>query len=136
MAQQRTGGTGSGREDADPDAASRTGSGRNAAERAGTDRPLEERIRERAHRIWEEEGRPEGRAQAHWDMASELVAQQDGLRGTLEKNPAGGPDDTAQRTEPVEPSLAVENLGDLPGLTDQGEEQQFPTRDNRTDRPS
>jgi hypothetical protein len=29
----------------------------------------EQRIRARAYRIWEEEGRPEGRAEVHWDMA-------------------------------------------------------------------
>jgi hypothetical protein len=31
---------------------------------------LEHRIRERAHSIWEQEGRPAGRAEAHWAMAS------------------------------------------------------------------
>jgi hypothetical protein len=37
---------------------------------------LEHRIRERAHTIWEQEGRPSGRAEAHWAMASaELAAQ-------------------------------------------------------------
>ena len=30
---------------------------------------LEQSIRERAHAIWEREGRPEGRAVLHWDMA-------------------------------------------------------------------
>ena len=34
----------------------------------------EQRIRARAYRIWEEEGRPEGRAEVHWDMAPELIA--------------------------------------------------------------
>jgi hypothetical protein len=34
----------------------------------------EKRIRTRAHRIWEEEGRPEGRAEIHWNMARELIA--------------------------------------------------------------
>jgi hypothetical protein len=34
----------------------------------------EKRIRIRAHRIWEEEGRPEGRAEIHWNMARELIA--------------------------------------------------------------
>jgi hypothetical protein len=29
----------------------------------------EERIRERAYRIWESEGRPEGRQDAHWEQA-------------------------------------------------------------------
>lgn len=31
----------------------------------------ERRIRERAYRIWEEEGRPEGRAEHHWRQASQ-----------------------------------------------------------------
>ncbi len=103
---------------------------RSPEERAEGEHRLEERIRERAHRIWEEEGRPEGREREHWDMASELVAQQDGMRGTLERNPSHGGDDEAQRTQPVEPLLSAENLGDTPGLTDQGEERQFPSRDN------
>lgn len=29
----------------------------------------EERIRRRAHEIWEREGRPEGREREHWDQA-------------------------------------------------------------------
>lgn len=33
----------------------------------------EERIRELAHRIWETEGRPEGQALRHWNMAERLV---------------------------------------------------------------
>ena len=32
-----------------------------------------ERVRMLAHRIWEEEGRPDGRADAHWLKAEELV---------------------------------------------------------------
>jgi hypothetical protein len=35
---------------------------------------VEQRIRERAYRIWLEEGCPEGREKDHWDMATELVA--------------------------------------------------------------
>lgn len=114
------------------------GAGREAAkrdpeERRREERSLEDRIRERAHHIWEEEGRPEGREREHWDMASELVAQQEGMAGTLEKNPSRGGDDEAQRTQPVEPLLSVENLGDTPGLTDQGEESQSPSRRNLSD---
>ena len=29
----------------------------------------EDRIRQRAHQLWEEEGRPEGRAEDHWSRA-------------------------------------------------------------------
>jgi hypothetical protein len=39
----------------------------------------EERIRRRAHEIWEQEGRPEGRDQEHWAQASrEIEAESDG----------------------------------------------------------
>lgn len=34
----------------------------------------EQRVRERAHQIWEEEGRPHGRHDAHWQLAREQVA--------------------------------------------------------------
>jgi hypothetical protein len=37
----------------------------------GDDR--EHRIRELAHAIWEQEGRPEGQAERHWRMAEEAV---------------------------------------------------------------
>jgi len=33
------------------------------------DENLEQRIRERAYEIWENEGRPEGRGDEHWDQA-------------------------------------------------------------------
>ena len=88
---------------------------------------FERRIRERAHQIWMEEGQPEGREEAHWEMARELVAQQDGQRLATEPNPAAQGKQRARRDEPVEPLQAVENLGDLPGaLTDQGERQPYP----------
>jgi hypothetical protein len=34
----------------------------------------EQRIREVAHRIWEEEDRPHGQADRHWEMAREAIA--------------------------------------------------------------
>jgi hypothetical protein len=35
-----------------------------------------ERIRQRAYQIWLEEGCPEGRAEIHWEMAREFVANE------------------------------------------------------------
>ena len=35
---------------------------------------LEDRIRARAHRIWESEGRPGDRAAVHWSLASAEIA--------------------------------------------------------------
>lgn len=96
---------------------------------------LERRVAERAYRIWEREGRPDGRSAEHWDMAREEIAIEDNQRDTLRPNPSHGPDDTAERTEPVEPALSVEALGDLPGLTDQGEEMIIPGREGPTPLP-
>ena len=36
--------------------------------------PTEERIRAIAYALWEEEGRPQGRAEDHWFRAASLVA--------------------------------------------------------------
>ena len=37
----------------------------------------EERIRQRAYRLWEEAGRPEGTAQEHWDRAAQDLDRED-----------------------------------------------------------
>lgn len=39
----------------------------------GSSRRLEDQIRERAYLLWEEEGRPEGRAELHWTKARALI---------------------------------------------------------------
>ena len=76
------------------------------------DEQLERRIKARAHRIWEDEGRPEGRAQAHWELAKLAIAQEDAQESMLR------PVETPQ-FEPIE---AVVNQGEFPTLTDQGEQ--------------
>jgi hypothetical protein len=85
---------------------------------------LERRIRERAYRIWQEEGCPEGRDEDHWHMARELIAIENNYALTLKplkQTAAIGP-----TSEPVEPLIAVENDGEFPTLTDQGEEKAYP----------
>jgi len=92
----------------------------------GTTMPnkLEQRIRARAHQLWEEEGRPEGRSHAHWEKARILVAIEDDKTSLKPVGP----------TAP-EPAEVMENLGEFPtGLTDEGDRQQFPSR--RGKRPS
>ena len=48
-----------------------------------SDNPLQDtperlsRIRERAYKLWEEEGRPEGRALEFWERAKELVGMEE-----------------------------------------------------------
>lgn len=41
---------------------------------------LMERVRERAHRLWEEEGRPEGREAEHWHRAEAEIAAEGGTK--------------------------------------------------------
>lgn len=86
----------------------------------------EERIRAHAQRIWEEEGRPEGRAREHWDMATELVAIEDNQNLATKPNPLSHPDNRGEFGEPVEPAAAADALGDLPNLTDQGDRAEMP----------
>jgi hypothetical protein len=87
----------------------------------------EQRVRNRAYRLWLEEGQPEGRADTHWYKACELVAIEENYKDTLKPNPT----EEFERSpsgEPIEPIAAVRNLGEFPTLTDQGEEAVFPER--------
>ncbi len=72
----------------------------------------EDKIRARAYQLWEEEGRPEGRAEQHWFTARESLAVEENQESTYL------PIDTGTDAEPIE---AVENAGEFPTLTDQGE---------------
>ena len=74
----------------------------------------EDKIRARAYQLWEEEGRPEGRAEQHWFTARETLAVEESQEDTYL------PLDTGTEPEPIE---AVENTGEFPTLTDQGDQQ-------------
>ena len=74
----------------------------------------DDEIRTRAYQLWEEEGRPEGRADQHWFTARESLAVEENHETALL------PLDTGTDAEPIE---AVENAGEFPTLTDQGEQQ-------------
>lgn len=79
----------------------------------------ERRVRRRAHEIWLREGKPDGRAEDHWNLAREEVSEAEGIEDTLKPIEPEGP--------AAEPLLAVESLGDLPGrLSDQGERLDYP----------
>jgi hypothetical protein len=49
---------------------------------------ITERIRQRAHAIWEREGRPHGRDQEHWDRAEKEVVAEDAAAEKPAKAPA------------------------------------------------
>ena len=78
----------------------------------------DDEIRTRAYQLWEEEGRPEGRADQHWFTARESLAVEENHETALL------PLDTGTDAEPIE---AVENAGEFPTLTDRGE-QRIPRR--------
>jgi hypothetical protein len=90
----------------------------------------EERIRAKAFYIWLDEGCPEGRAETHWDMATELVAIKDNYALTLRPLDASTP--STATGEPIEPLEAVENACEFPTLTDQGEEITYPRKRRRS----
>ena len=69
---------------------------------------LEQRIRERAYKIWFDEGCPDGRDKEHWELAKRAIAEKDGQAATL----------LPPQPEPIE---AIENQGEFPTLVDQGE---------------
>ena len=72
----------------------------------------DDKIRARAYQLWEEEGRPAGRAEQHWFTARESLAIEENHETTYL------PIDTGTSAEPIE---ALENAGEFPTLTDQGE---------------
>ncbi|MFG1420557.1 DUF2934 domain-containing protein [Roseixanthobacter liquoris] len=74
----------------------------------------QEKIRQKAYQIWLDEGRPEGREAVHWDMASELVAQEENYLATT--RPVREAEAQAE-----DATIALENQGEFPTLTDQGE---------------
>jgi hypothetical protein len=87
----------------------------------------ETRIRERAHRLWLQEGRPQGREQDLLAMARELVAIEDNQKlatKPVRRDPAD-PTIAADEVEPAAPAAAE---GELPTLTDEGEQQYPPSR--------
>lgn len=79
----------------------------------------ETRVRARAEALWREAGQPAGGAEAYLDEARELIAIEEVQPPTL------NPEDAA---EPVIEEASIQgNLGEFPTLTDQGEEQVFPS---------
>ncbi len=90
---------------------------------------LEHRIRERAYQIWLDEGQPEGRAEAHWEMARELIAIEDNTHQTLRPAPADGAEGRAG--EPVE-EASVAATGELPTMVDQDEQQYPPSKPSQS----
>lgn len=81
----------------------------------------DDRIRERAYRLWLEEGQPHGRDAEHWEKARDLLAleadPEEGKEGVGEGYNMPGP-----LGQPVEEASSLENRGEFPTTADQGEQ--------------
>lgn len=58
----------------------------------------ERRIRERAHRIWEAEGRPDDRDRVHWEIAARIIDEED---ATGDSRSEAGVDEAVEETFPA-----------------------------------
>ena len=86
----------------------------------------EQRIRERAYHLWEQDGRPHGRHEEYWERARELIGMEENPGAGQLPNPMTHPD--SPRETGVEEAEIQENLGEFPNrFTDQGEVQPTPT---------
>jgi hypothetical protein len=106
----------------------------------------ERRVRAHAESLWKDAGSPQGGPERYRGRAEELAAIEENQGATLRPlregediGAAGDPElpaDVAGPTgEPVEPTLAVENEGEFPTMTDQGEGQPVPTWPEQEKRP-
>ncbi|HTF98422.1 MAG TPA: DUF2934 domain-containing protein [Cellvibrio sp.] len=80
----------------------------------------EERVRAFAHQIWESEGKPEGQASRHWEMACKLAAGEVGPADPFEpltniKTIAAGADpDAVASKKPAKARVKVKPVVDDP----------------------
>jgi len=79
----------------------------------------QDRVCARARVLWTDAGMPDGGPERFEEQARELLA--------IEENPQAATKPVEAEPE-AEPLIAVENQGEFPTLTDQGEEQSYPAR--------
>lgn len=81
----------------------------------------EDRIRQRAHELWEEQGRPEGRHDEHWRQASSEIGE-DGGSDTGDTSPAPRPqeDPPEGNRDTAESELARRQYDELENGRSQG----------------
>jgi hypothetical protein len=73
----------------------------------------DQRVKERAYELWENEGRPSGRHDDHWDRARREIDDEDRGRGSgVEAPPAESPAKrTAARRKPAGETAAPRSRG-------------------------
>jgi hypothetical protein len=82
---------------------------------------MEDRKRALAYQMWEEEGRPEGKAEEHWDRACLLVMEIDSdthaeKPGWLKRNEHDGAKPKTETTvlKPLDRPIAAEEMSRIP----------------------
>jgi hypothetical protein len=88
---------------------------------------LDNRIQARAEKLWRDVGSPASGADAFIDDARTLIAIEDDPKAGTLPNPLSRADNIGPEGEPIEPTAEIDNLGEFPTLTDQGE-QTYPPR--------
>jgi hypothetical protein len=81
------------------------------------------RIRARAHRMWEQDGRPTDRLEEYLERARELDAIESNRPAQL-PNPIDP--DRPVMSPRVDAAVLQENLGEFPGISDQGDRMRTP----------
>ena len=86
-----------------------------------SERKRDKDVRNRARRMWREAGSPKERQVEYLERARELQAIVDHPNAGLLPNPMAAHPEPSLTHEPVEEAELLENLGEFPDLTDQGE---------------
>ncbi len=89
---------------------------------------FDKRIEAKARQMWEAAGRPEGGFAPYLDDAKGLLE--------ISENPEAGRISIEESAKPVINTLVdVENQGEFPGLSDQGDKQLFPAAQQTVEVP-
>jgi len=79
------------------------------------------KIRARARRMWQADGSPKGQMAGYLERARELQGIEDNPHAGQLPNPMSLHHGEIPPEQPVEEAELMENLGEFPGRTDQGE---------------
>ena len=91
----------------------------------------DKQVRLRGRWMWREAGSPKGREDEYIELARELQAFREHPKAGLLPNPMMAHREPITTEEPVEEAELLENLGEFPGWTDQGDRMQAPTTKRR-----
>jgi hypothetical protein len=91
----------------------------------------DKQIRLRGRRMWREAGSPKGREDEYIELARELQAFREHPKAALLPNPMVERTAPSAAEEPVEEAALLENLGEFPGRTDQGDRMPMPMTKRR-----